>query len=338
MMTESRMWPIEGGAKAKRILWGAPQNFISWAYMKLLREKDKTKRIFDCNPYVEVYQFRENLYGLFSQNCDGAGDVWQWLIVGPERCMLIDTAFGLGDTKALVDEITGGMPIIVVNTHGHVDHSYGNCRFDRVYCSEFEEPIVKSQNQRMWDYLFDEDGNNIWLEFDRNDLPVWKEYEVIGVPDGYVFDLGRDHEVELVWLGGHAPGMAGYLDKKNRIFFPGDDLCSDVCGVASGGHAGLPNRKYANLITFRDNLKKIVDRMDEYDYVFPSHFMVDLENSVLAAELEACNAILEDPEACDYSCISRSPNGGPPRNRKFKYIRGFSTIAYTESGLYPIEE
>lgn len=338
MMTESRMWPINGGSKAKRLRWGAPQNYISWAYMKLLREKDKTKKIYDCNPYVEVYQFRENLYGLFNQNCDGAGDVWQWLIIGPEKCMLIDTAFGLGDTKALVDEISGSKPVVVVNTHGHVDHAYGNCRFDRVYCSEYEEPIVRSQNAHMWDYLFDEHGNNIWLEFDRKDLPVWKEYEVIGVPDGYVFHLGEDYEVELVWLGGHSPGLAGYLDKKKRIFFPGDDLCSDVSGVAPGGRPGMPNREYANLFTFRNNLAKLVDRMGEYDYIFPSHFMVDLENSVMAAELEACDAILAAPEDYDYSWISPSPNGGAPRNRKFKYIRGFSTIAYTDNGLYPIEE
>lgn len=335
---ESRMWPINGGGKARRLTWGAPQNFISWAYMKQLREKDKTKKIYPCNPYVEVYQFRENLFGLFDQNCDGAGDVWQWLIIGPEKCMLIDTAFGLGDTKALVDEISGGMPIIVVNTHGHVDHAYGNCRFERVYCSEYEAPIVRMQNAHMWDYLFDENGKNIWLEFDRNDLPVWKEYEVIGVPDGYVFNLGEDYEVELVWLGGHAPGMAGFLDRKNRIFFPGDDLCSDVSGVASGGRPGMPNRKYANLTTFRDNLEKVVARMDEYDYVFPSHFMVNLENSVLAAELEACNAILADPDDYDYFQVSPSPNGGPARERKFKYIKGFSTIAYTDNGLFPIEE
>lgn len=333
-----QMWPINGGSKAKRIKWGSPQNQISWAFMKQLRERDKTKRIYDCNPYIEVYQFREGLYGLFNQNCDGAGDVWQWLIIGPEKCMLIDTAFGLGDMKALVDEISGGKPIIVVNTHSHFDHAYGNCRFDKVYCSEIEEPLVRMQNSHMWDYLFDENGNNIWLDFDRKDLPVWREYELIGVPDGHIFDLGDGHEVELVWLGGHSPGMAAYLDKKNRIVFPGDDLCSDVSGVASGGRPGMPNRQYANLTTFRDNLARLVARMDEYDYIFPSHFMVNLENSVLAAELDTCNAILENPECYDYVYTGVSPNGGQPVERRFKYINGFSVLAYTEKGLYPCSE
>ena len=79
------MLPIKGASKAKRIKWGSPQNQISWAYMKLLRENNKTMKVYDINPYIEVYQFRDNMYGLFNQNCDGAGDVWQYLIIGPEK-------------------------------------------------------------------------------------------------------------------------------------------------------------------------------------------------------------------------------------------------------------
>lgn len=334
---KGNMWPINGASKAKRILWGSPQNQISWAFMKQLREKDKTRKVYDCNPYIEVYQFRDNMYGLFNQNCDGAGDVWMYLIIGPEKAMLIDTAFGLGDMKALVDEITGGMPIIVVNTHSHFDHAYGNCRFERAYCHEYEAPIIEKQNEHMWDYLFDENGNNIWLEFDKNDLPKFKKYEVIGVPDGHIFNLGGGYEVELIWLGGHAPGMAGYLDKKNRIIFMGDDLCSDVSGVASGPRPGAVNGQYQNLTVFRNNLAKLVARMDEYDYVFPSHFIVNLENSVLADELETCDAILKNPEDFDYE-QENVMGTGEKRTRRFKYIKGFSVLAYTMQGLYPPEE
>lgn len=332
------MYPIESELKAKRIKWGAPQNYISWAYMKELRERDKTRKIYEVNPYVEVYQFRDNLYGLFTQNCDGAGDVWMFLIVGPEKALLIDTSFGLGDLKALVNELSGGKPLLVANTHGHVDHSYGNCRFEKVYCHEYEVPALKKQNEHMFDYLFDEDGNNIWLEFDRQDLPVYESYEIVGVPDGYTFDLGGGHEVELCWLGGHAPGNAGFLDKKNRIFFPGDDLCSDVSGVGSGPRPGVANGQYMNIRTFRDNLEKVVKRMDEFDYVFPSHFMVNIEGGVLASELETCDEILKNPENCDYKAMSISPSGGPARERMFKYIKGFSVLAYTMNGIYPSNE
>jgi hypothetical protein len=88
-----------------------------------------------------------------------------------------------------VDKITGGKPIIVVNTHEHYDHAYGDCRFDKVYCHEFLVPYLKTQHEHMWDYLFDAFGNNIWLEFDRKDLPRFKKYEIIADPDGYDYKV-----------------------------------------------------------------------------------------------------------------------------------------------------
>ncbi len=324
------MEPIRGMSKAQRKLWGNPQNVISWAYMKQLREHNDTRKVYDCNPYIEVYQFRDNLYGLFNQNCDGAGDVWQWLIVGPNKCLLVDTAYGLGDMKALVDEISGGKEIIVVNTHDHFDHAFGNCRFDRVYCHEALVPLLQAQNEHMWDYLWNhETGENIWLEFDRKDLPEFKPYEIIGVPDGYTWDLGGGYMVELINSNGHGgPGAAMYLDHHNKILFPGDNICSDVSGC---GSVSYPLEE-CSLYKYRECVRKLVNRMDEIDSIFPMHFTVDLENRLLVDILECLDTILDDPEKnYDYFSMSFNPNdvNGAKRKRYSKYVKGFSVISYS---------
>lgn len=330
------MYPIRGKSKAKRILWGAPQNQISWAFMKEIRENHPCQ-VFDCNPYIEVYQFRENLYGLFNQNCDGAGDVWMWLTVGPEKCFLIDTAYGLGDSRSLVDQLSGGKEIIVVNTHDHFDHAFGNCRFDKVYCHEDLVPLLKAQNEHMWDYLFDENGNNIWLQFDRRDLPVFRPYEIVGVPDGYTWDLGGGHIMELIRSNGHGgPGASMFLDRKNRILFPGDNICSDVSGC---GSVSYPIEK-CSLYQYRECVRKLNERLDEYDYLFPMHFMCNVESNLIPNVLQALDEVLADPEHnYDYEQSTVSANGGAPRVRKYKYIHGFSTLAYqvfdTEPELIP---
>ena len=327
------MLPINGKSRAKRILWGAPQNVISWAYMKELRENHPCT-VYECNPYVEVYQFRDNLYGLFNQNCDGAGDMWMWLIVGPEKCLLIDTAYGLGDSKGVCDAISGGKEIIVVNTHDHFDHAFGNCRFGRVYCHEALVPLLEAQNGHMWDYLWNhETGENIWLDFDRKDLPEFRPYEIVGVPDGYTWDLGGGYEIELINSHGHGgPGAAMYLDKRNRILFPGDNICSDTSGC---GNVSYPIER-CSLYKYRECVKKLVERMDEYDHIFPMHFMVDLENRLMPAILEALDEVLADPEHnFDYEVTQVSANGGAPRRRKFKYIKGFSCLAYSISETEP---
>lgn len=325
-----QMWPINGASKAKRIKWGSPQNQISWAYMKMLREGNKTMKVYDINPYVEVYQFRDNMYGLFNQNCDGAGDVWQYLIIGPEKAMLIDTAFGLGDQKGLVDKITGGMPLIVVNTHTGPDHVLGNFRYDTVYCLDLELENIKAKcAPNAFDYLIDQNGKNIWLQFDKKDLPVYKDYKLVGVPDGYVFNLGGDYNVEIVWTAGHASGHAMFIDKKGRNLYAGDDVCSDVIGCGSG------NGPYGNLTAYRDCLTKLVVRLDEFDYLFPGHFMVNLENHLLVNILETLNEIIANPDSYDYKVESINGNTGAKRVRMHKFVKGFSTIAYTANGIYP---
>lgn len=324
-----QMWPIKSELKSRRIKFDTPQNPISWAYMKELREHNKTRKIYPVNPYVEVYQFRDNLYGLFTENCDGMGDVWMYLIVGPQRAMLIDTAYGLGDLKGLVDQLTGGKPVIVVNTHEHYDHAYGNCRFDRAYCHEFLVPYLQNQHAHMWDYLFDDYGDNIWLEFDRKDLPQFRKYEITGVKDGHVFNLGGDYDVELVFTGGHSAGHAAYLDKKGRNLFTGDNICSDVsgCGSVNTPRPG-PHGENTLLKVYRDNVKRLVDRMDEYDYIFPCHFMNNIENNLMPNVLEACDAILANPDGYDYKKETWAKGATEPTVRYFKFIKGFSVIGY----------
>jgi glyoxylase-like metal-dependent hydrolase (beta-lactamase superfamily II) len=337
-MMKGQMWPINGASRAKRIQWGNVQNQISWAYMKMLRETDKTMKVYEVNPYVEVYRFRDNLYGLFNQNCDGAGDVWMYILIGPEKAMVIDTAFGLGNLRGLVDEITDGMPLVVVNTHTGPDHVLGNVHFETVYCHEYEvENIMNKCRPEAWDYLFDGNGGNIWLQFDKKDLPRYKNFQLIGVPDGHIFNLGGDYHVELVWTAGHAPGHAMFLDKKGRNLFAGDDICSDVIGCGGGPRPGVVNAQYSNLSTYRDCLERLVKRLDEFDYIFPGHFAVNLENHLLLNVLDTLNSIISDPECYDYKEEHSFGNSGEVRVRMYKFIKGFGTIAYTENGVYPPE-
>lgn len=333
-----QMWPINGRSKAKRLKWGAPQNQISWAYMKMLREGNKTCRVYDINPYVEVYRLKDNLYGLFNQNNDGAGDVWMYILVGPEKAMVIDTACGLGNQRGLVEEILDGMPYIVVNTHLGPDHSFGNIQYDRVYCHEYEVENIKGRvRPGMFDYLFDENGGNIWLQFDKEDLPEYRDYELIGVPDGHIFNLGGGYDVELVWTAGHAAGHAMYLDKKNHYLFAGDDVCSDVIGCGGGPRPGMHYGQYANVQTYRDCLARLVRRVDEIEYIFPGHFMVNLEGRVLLDIFDTLNSIVANPGDYDYAVEHPGGGGGDVRLRMHKFVRGFGTVAYTANGVYPPE-
>jgi glyoxylase-like metal-dependent hydrolase (beta-lactamase superfamily II) len=324
--------PIRALLKSRRILWREPENPIRWAYAKLLREQSSIKRLYDINPYAEVYRFRDGVYGIYTESLDGMGDPWSYLVVGPERAMLIDTGFGVGDLKGLVTNIIGDLPLVVVNTHAHFDHAYGNFAFERVTCHEYEVANLQAvMRPDIWDYLFDEQGACIWTEFDRGDIVPFREYEIVGVPDGYVFDLGGGHEIELVFLAGHTCGHSGFLDRRNRILFCGDDACYGSVGIGAS-RPDNQHAKYASVEGLYNELAKITARMDEFDGLYPGHGPVDAGTIMLVNVMEACKAVLDDPDCYDDS-VERTWHGVTrTQYRKMIYMSGY--LMYSMDRVY----
>ena len=46
---------IETPIRGKRLAQREPIDATSWAFMKLLREQDDTRMIYEVDPFVEVY-------------------------------------------------------------------------------------------------------------------------------------------------------------------------------------------------------------------------------------------------------------------------------------------
>ncbi|MBS6642157.1 MAG: MBL fold metallo-hydrolase [Clostridiaceae bacterium] len=314
--------------KSKVLIEREPIEPLSKAWMKELRLYNKTKREYEIDPYAEVYQFRDNVYGILTDSADGMGAPWMYLIIGPEKAMLIDTSFGIGNLKGLVDEITGGMPVVVVNTHSSYDHSYGNCQFDQVYCHKFTAPYLqKEQTPHLWDYLTDEEGKGIWLDFDKNDIIPFKKYGIISCENNHVFDLGGGYEVELILLPGHHAGHTGFLDKRNRILFCGDAFISMRVGL-NGPKPDMPYGEFATVRAFKKELEKLVKRTAEFDTLFPGHFIVDIDNSVVQNMLDVCAEILENSGNCDYEEMDAKG-----RLNRFKFVKGLGVISYNENSV-----
>ena len=318
--------PIENELKISRVYQTEPIDATCWAYMRALRQFGSTKKVYPVNPYVEVYQLQQNIFGLLTESSDGMGDPWMYLIIGGQKAMLVDTGFGLGDLKGLCSVLAPGKELIVVNTHGHPDHAYGNAQFEKVYCHEYDVPMLRAQNEHLWDYLFEGSdrisGKTIWAEFDREDIIPFCPYEIIGCPDGHMFDLGGDFEVELIHMGGHTAGCCAFLEKKTGSLFIGDDLISMRVGM----HAAPPDAPYSEFMTvstMRSAFRRLSSRKAEFSHVYTGHFATDLENTTIDSMLEACDAICSDP--IGYASYSaESPEG----TQYFRYVEGLGTIAY----------
>ena len=80
---------------------------------------------------------KEVLPGIFL--LDEAHEATGYVVVGEERACVIDTMIGYNDLHQAVRKLTD-KPLIVVNTHGHPDHIYGNMYFDeaRIHPADLE--------------------------------------------------------------------------------------------------------------------------------------------------------------------------------------------------------
>lgn len=259
--------------------------------------------VYEQEPYVEVFQIRENLYAMFAPCTHAVGDNWLYLIDGPEKAMFIDTGYGLGDLKGLGEMLTG-KPVIAANTHCHGAHSGGNAQFDQVYCHEYCAEMLKLQMYPgFWDkfnHVGEEQHRHYYRDEDR--LP-FREYEPIPCANHHIINLGGDYDIELIHTGGHSPGLCCFLDKKSRILYSGDAVFESVTRVLGVGlHGARPGTVHAECLDVRyylSQMEALAARVTEYDLVMSGHGHIESPAQIVPDVVKATRAVIADPDSYD---------------------------------------
>lgn len=170
-----------------------------------------------------------------------------YLIEGSSRALLIDTGYGDGDLTDIISNITK-LPLIVVNTHGHYDHSSGNAFFEEVWMGEGgQEPALNAQA--------------------RMKLPH-PDYKINIIEDGQIFNLG-DRLIESISIGAHHRSSFAFLDKTSRSLYTGDEAESGQVLLFVHGEEDLDNITVLN--RHMNNMKRLRERKGEFDRLLPAH-------------------------------------------------------------------
>ena len=159
--------------------------------------------------------------------------VFSYLICGTEQAMLIDTGYGLGDLRSVVEQITP-LPLVIVNTHGHCDHVGGNAQFSTpcyMYPADWElaREHCSSQMRRMnaerlahsLNYETGEEFSALPEAFELEAYAQRGTGDLIEAHEGMRFDLGGV-TLELIETPGHTAGGISVLWREKRLLFVGD--------------------------------------------------------------------------------------------------------------------
>lgn len=275
----------------------------------------------EVDKFVDVHAISDNTYMLRQKNADDIGYLWMYLVIGSQKALLIDTSFGMGDLFGLCNALSQNKPLIVVNTHAHPDHSYGNCNFHAVHCHPYSIPTLKAQNAQMWDRMFDDKGNGIWMDITRADLPEFHQYDIIPCSDGDVFELGEGHRIEVIFTPGHDSGHICLLDHESGFLFAGDCISDEDIHI-EGPWDGQAYPAFSTPLAYLDSMKKLHGKMSEIQQIFASHGTATLSANTIEPILAAAHSVVEHPENFDHREVYQNIE------RRFKRIDGLGNLVY----------
>lgn len=213
---------------------------------------------------IEIIKLRDNLYLL-----DEAHEATGYLLIGEEKACLIDTMNGYNDLKKITSELTD-KPIIVVNTHGHPDHIFGNVYFDKGYMAPVDIDIANA-------FLGDPECRE-WLE--KNDL-VFPPFEP--VREGDVIELGGI-TLKVISIPGHTPGGILLLCPEERILFTGDSI---------NHHLWMQLDHSLSIEDMVASVERILYLENEADYILHGHARNFDDISLISAMLGGLKELLE---------------------------------------------
>lgn len=191
-----------------------------------------------------------------------------FLLLGTEKALLIDTAYGRGELPNIVETLKGDRELLVVNTHGHFDHTGGNRWFPKVYMHK----NAFAYADRPFGPLDEE-----WL----NNMP-YPDYEKIAVEDGYVFALG-DRDVEVLYTPAHCDSSLTFLDHKRRLLFSGDEFDASQANL----------NVFESVEAFLKNCERLQAREAEFDFIMPNHNGCPVAKEYLTDFITAAQHVLE---------------------------------------------
>ena len=178
------------------------------------------------------------------------------LLVGNHHALLWDTGYGYDDLYGLVRRITD-LPLYVVNSHGHLDHSCGNWQFESVFIHPEDVELCHFHNSER--VRRPKPGRVIPIGFAEDLYCRQTCGSLRTVCVGQVFELGGK-TLEVVHLPGHTPGSIGLLYREERALYVGDAINNFVWLFLP---EALPLSTYRRTLEYAQSL--------DFDWMIQSH-------------------------------------------------------------------
>lgn len=273
---------------------------------------------YNVNKFTEVTNINNGVFHVVSP---GWSPSYIYIVEGSSRALVIDTGYGIGNLKGLIEKITT-LPYDVVNTHFHGDHTLGNYQFTDVYIHKDDLVSCQKNIDHKIRERFTELPKKMDVPFTINDYTAIAEYNLLPICEGQIFDLGGQYELEVVDAPGHTFGSICLLDRKRRILFTGDALVSTPTFIFTMDNT---LKKQATITIYMEAMKRLLLRSSDFDGLYPGHGELNISPNIIHEMIECCREIINDPH------VGIDFNFGD--NHVKLHRHGKASIAYTNDRI-----
>jgi glyoxylase-like metal-dependent hydrolase (beta-lactamase superfamily II) len=234
--------------------------------------------------WFEVYEVETDVWAIY--------EPFQWqevvsyLIIGSDSALLFDTGNGIGNIRAIVDQLTD-KPVRVLNSHSHFDHIGGNYQFKKIMSPSTEFSIANSLG---------DDSKRVKTEVSAEalckGLPAGVTQEnhhiepysiTAAVKDGDIIDLGS-RKLEVLQIPGHTDDSLALLDEDSGLLWTGDSFYEGPIWLY------FPE---TDLRAYRQSLARLVDLVPQLNALFPAHNTARASPSMLVETQNAFELVLQ---------------------------------------------
>lgn len=204
-----------------------------------------------------------------------------YLVEGDEKAALLDTGSGLGSLSECVKELTD-KPVIVLITHGHVDHALGAAEFSEVYMNRNDDYIFNQHVDMAFRKAYLSSVPPEIKFTDADIVPPLNVESFSNIRGGDSFDLGGV-TVDVYDCPGHTRGSVVFLIREERSLLLGD-ACNPFTFMFDD---------YSTTITeYEKSLHKLLNEVKgKYDTVFLSHGDGNGHKDMIEGVIKVCEDI-----------------------------------------------
>lgn len=245
---------------------------------------------------------------------EGQGSTHNYLLAGEDKAALLDTGLKAEELRDFAASLTD-KPIVVVHTHGHIDHIGNDQQFEEImlHPKDFDLYRLHSSADFRRDFFKGQPDEDAMKQ------PINQGIELQPLAEGMIIDLGG-RVLKVIENPGHTHGGVSLIEEVKKTIYTGDMVCE--MGVLMHFPESTSIETYKRSLT---NLRSAITA----DYqLYPGHQQVPLSVEWIDAYIACADELIE----LGKQLTKKNPADQGTAEVQF-HSKGKATISYTSEKL-----